>query len=195
MLPFRKVFQTLDEQEPSYKFGPSDEEWKMVKDIYQLLKIFCHVTNIILGSNYPTSNLYFLEICSVKCVLDEQERSDNGTMKLMVTEMKKKFHHFMESYLTNCIAVVFDPRFKMDHVVFRLKPNFGVVHASKYILEVKLAIKALLMEHAAEFDDNVDVLSQERNSQEDVLADSSLSDWHEHVKIRKLQATVSCNST
>jgi hypothetical protein len=86
----------------------------------------------------------------------------------MVIEMKKKFHkYFMESYLTNCIAVVFDPRFKMEHVVFRLKQYFGVVHASKHILEVKLAIKALLIEYAAEFQDNVDVLSQEQNSQED----------------------------
>jgi hypothetical protein len=185
-LPFRKVFQTLDEQEPSYKFAPSDEEWKMVEDICQLLKIFCHATNIISGSNYPTSNLYFLEIWSVKCVLDEQENSENGTIRLMVTEMKKKFHkYFMESYLTNCIAVVFDPRFKMEHVVFRLKQYFGVVHASKHILEVNLAIKALLIEYAAEFEDNLDVLSQERNSQEDVLADSSLSDWHEHVKTKK----------
>jgi hypothetical protein len=118
-LPFRKVFETLDEQEPSYKFGPSNKEWEMVEDICQLLKVFFHATNVILGSNYPTSNLYFLEIWSVKCVLDEQAKSGNATIRMMVTEMKKKFHkYFMESYLTNCIPVVLDPRFKMEHVEF-----------------------------------------------------------------------------
>jgi hypothetical protein len=184
-LPFRKVFETLEEQEPNYTFGPSDEEWKMVEEICQLLKVFCHATNVISGSNYPTSNLYFLEIWSVKLVLDEQAKSDNGTIRIMVNEMKKKFHmYFMESYLTNCIPVILDPRFKMQHVEFRLKQYFGV-DADKHIQEVRTAIEALFTEYAAEFEDNVDILSQERNGQEVALADSALSDWDEHVKLKK----------
>ncbi|XP_051200332.1 zinc finger BED domain-containing protein RICESLEEPER 2 isoform X1 [Lolium perenne] len=184
-LPFRKVFETLEEQEPNYTFGPSDEEWKMVEEICQLLKVFCHATNVISGSNYPTSNLYFLEIWSVKLVLDEQAKSDNGTIRIMVNEMKKKFHmYFMESYLTNCIPVILDPRFKMQHVEFRLKQYFGV-DADKHIQEVRTAIEALFTEYAAEFEDNVDILSQERKGQEVALADSALSDWDEHVKLKK----------
>jgi hypothetical protein len=46
-LPFRKVFETLQKQEPSYTFCPSDKEWEMVLDICQLLKVFCHATNVI----------------------------------------------------------------------------------------------------------------------------------------------------
>jgi hypothetical protein len=189
-LPFRKVFETLQEQEPSYTFGLSDEEWKMVQDICQLLKVFCHATDVISGSNYPTSNLYFLEIWSVKIVLDEQAKSDNATIGIMVKEMKKKFHkYFMESYLTNCIPVVLDPRFKMEHVEFRLKKYFGV-DADKHILEVETTIKALFIEYVTKSEDNVNILSREGNSDEAVLADSALSDWDEHVKIKKAK---SCN--
>jgi hypothetical protein len=36
-------------------------------------------------------------------------------------------------------------------------------------------------------------LAQEKNSQEDVLTRSSLSDWHEHVKNKK--AASRCEST
>uniref|UniRef100_A0ACD5UFZ8 Uncharacterized protein n=1 Tax=Avena sativa TaxID=4498 RepID=A0ACD5UFZ8_AVESA len=166
ILPFRKVFETLEEQEPSYTFGPSAEEWKMVEDICRLLKGFCHATNVISGSNYPTSNLYFLEIWGIKQILDEQEESKNGTIRSMVNEMKKKFHkYFMESYLTNCIPVVLDPRFKMEHVEFRLKQYFGA-DAHKHIQQVKVAIKTLFTEYSAEIEDNVDFLSQELNGEE-----------------------------
>uniref|UniRef100_A0ACD5WLU8 Uncharacterized protein n=1 Tax=Avena sativa TaxID=4498 RepID=A0ACD5WLU8_AVESA len=185
-LPFRKVFETLQKQEPtSYTFGPSTDEWKMVEDICQLLKVFYHATNVISGSNYPTSNLYFLEIWSVKVILDEQEKSKNGTIRSMVNEMKKKFQkYFMESYLTNCIPVILDPRFKMEHVEFRLKQYFGV-DAHKHIQKVKIAMKTLFIEYAAEIEDNVDFLSQEPNG-EKVVADTVLSDWDEHVKVKKV---------
>uniref|UniRef100_A0ACD5WHP5 Uncharacterized protein n=1 Tax=Avena sativa TaxID=4498 RepID=A0ACD5WHP5_AVESA len=184
ILPFRKVFDTLEEQEPSYTFGPSAEEWKMVEDICRLLKGFCHATNVISGSNYPTSNLYFLEIWGIKQILDEQEESKNGTTRSMVNEMKKKFHkYFMESYLTNCIQVVLDPRFKMEHVEFRLKQYFGV-DAHKHIQQVKVAIKTLFTEYSAEIEDNVDFLSRELNGEE-VVAHGTLSDWDEHINIKK----------
>jgi hypothetical protein len=121
----------------------------------------------------------------VKCVLDEQAKSGNATIRLMVTEMKKKFHkYFMESYLTNCVPVVLDPRFKLEHVVFRLNQYFGIDDAKNHIVEVKIAIKELFTEYAAEFGGNGDILD-EQSSQEGVLADSSLSDWHKHVKTKK----------
>ena len=185
-LPFRKAFETLEQQEPNYTFGPSGEEWKMAEDIFQLLKVFCHATNVISGSNYPTSNLYLLEIWSVKLVLEEQAKSENGTIRIMVKEMQTKFDkYFKESYLTNCIPVVLDPRFKMDHVEFRLKKYFGV-DADKYIEEVKKAIEVLITEYAAEFQ----VFSQEGNCKQVELGDSALSDWDQHIKLKKAK---NCN--
>uniref|UniRef100_A0ACD5VDA3 Uncharacterized protein n=2 Tax=Avena sativa TaxID=4498 RepID=A0ACD5VDA3_AVESA len=184
-LPFREVFETLQEQEPNYTFGLSAEEWKMVEDICELLKVFCHATNVISGSNYPTSNLYFFEIWSVKLILDKQAKSDSATIRIIVKEMENKFHkYFMESYLTNCIPVILDPRFKMEHVEFRLTTYFGV-DAPKHIQEVMTAINALCTEYAAELEGVVDLSTQERNEEGVVLADSALSDWDEHVKLKK----------
>ncbi|XP_051228633.1 zinc finger BED domain-containing protein RICESLEEPER 2-like [Lolium perenne] len=187
-LPFRKVFETLQKQEPSYTFCPSDKEWEMVLDICQLLKVFCHATNVISGSDYPTSNLYFLEIWSVKVVLDEQEKSSNATIRIMVKEMKKKFHkYFMESYLTNCIPVVLDPRFKMELVELRLKKYFGV-SADKHIQEVKEAIMALFLAYGAEIEENINIQLQEQNGEEAGLADDALSDFDAHVKLKKAKS-------
>jgi hypothetical protein len=48
----------------------------------------------------------------------------------------------------------------------------------------------LFIAYATEFVDNGNSSSQERNNEEVVLADSALSDWHEHVKIK--EATSRC---
>uniref|UniRef100_A0ACD5ZDT7 Uncharacterized protein n=1 Tax=Avena sativa TaxID=4498 RepID=A0ACD5ZDT7_AVESA len=123
----------------------------------------------------------FVSSLSVKVILDEQEKSKNGTIRSMMNEMKK---YFMESYLTNCISVILNPRFKMEHVEFRLKQYFGV-DAHKHIQKVKIAMKTLFIEYAAEIEDNVDFLSQEPNG-EKVVADTVLLDWDEHVKVKKV---------
>ena len=77
----------------------------------------------------------------------------------------------------------------MDHVEFRLKKYFGV-DADKHIKEVKEAIEILFTEYAAEFEENIDVLSQEGNCEQVELGDAALSDWREHVKLKKAKG---CN--
>ena len=149
----------------------------MSEDICGLLKVFCHATDVISGSNYATSNLYFLEIWNVKVVLEEQSKSTNDTVTIMVKEMQKKFNkYFTESYLTNCIPVILDPRFKMDHVEFRLKKYFGG-NADKYLKEVQEAIEVLFKEYAAKYEDKDAVLAGEGTSDDlVVLDDSAMSD-------------------
>ena len=190
-LPFRKAFETLGKQEPSYTFAPSSEEWQMAVDICRLLEVFCHSTDVISGSNYPTSNLYFLEMWSAKVVLEEKANSKNATVRMMVKEMRNKFDkYFKESYLTNCIPVILDPRFKMDHVEFRLRKYFGA-DVDKHLKQVKKAIEVLYLEYAAEFEDNDVVLGEQGSCvDQEVLVDSALSDWDEHIKLKKAK---SCN--
>ena len=109
----------------------------------------------------------------------------------MVKEMQKKFNkYFTESYLTNCIPVILDPRFKMDHVEFRLKKYFGG-NADKYLKEVQEAIEVLFKEYAAKYEDKDAVLAGEGTSDDlVVLDDSAMSDWDEHLKQKKSK---SCN--
>lgn len=59
--------------------------------------------------------------------------------------------------------------------------------ADKHIKEVKKAIEILFAEYASEFEESVDVLSQEEKF-EVVLAASALSDWDEHVKLKKAKS-------
>jgi hypothetical protein len=41
----------------------SPEEWEEVANVNQVLEIFNEVTNIVSGSDYPTTNLFLPEVC------------------------------------------------------------------------------------------------------------------------------------
>ena len=62
--------------------------------VCNLLNLFKKVANIVSGSKYPTSNLYFHEMWSVKEVLDKESSSQNPIIASMVTEMKMKFDKY-----------------------------------------------------------------------------------------------------
>ncbi|GJW85388.1 zinc finger BED domain-containing protein RICESLEEPER 2-like protein [Tanacetum coccineum] len=55
-----------------YKYCPSDDDWEKIERICETLQAFGSCTNIISGSDYPTSNLYFGEVQYIKQVLDRQ---------------------------------------------------------------------------------------------------------------------------
>ena len=94
MFAFREVFYELGRQDPNYIYSPSLEEWQRAKVVCNLLKLFKKVTNVVSGSKYSTSNLYFQEMWSVKKVLDKETSIQNPIIASMVTEMKTKFEKY-----------------------------------------------------------------------------------------------------
>ena len=48
-------------------------------------------TNFISGSDYPTSNMYLIEVFRVKETLDKGAHSKTDFIRTMVTKMKEKF--------------------------------------------------------------------------------------------------------
>lgn len=69
---FRIVFDSLHIQDTNYTFRPTHEEWEKADVICRLLKVFYEATNVISGTNYPTSNLYLHEMLKVKLTLAQQ---------------------------------------------------------------------------------------------------------------------------
>ena len=92
------------------------------------------MTNVVSGSKYPTSNLYFHKMWSVKKVLDKETSSQNQIIAFMVTKMKMKFEKYWKISYSNYILVILDPRFKFGFVEFRLNKTFGDIAAGLYIV-------------------------------------------------------------
>ena len=71
-IKFKKVFPRFRDREPRYYCCPSNEDWLKMEKIYPILEVFNLATNIILGSEYPTSNLFLNEVYRVKVLLDKK---------------------------------------------------------------------------------------------------------------------------
>ncbi|XP_042752697.1 zinc finger BED domain-containing protein RICESLEEPER 2-like [Lactuca sativa] len=76
-LKFKDVFPRFAEYEPHFHHLPNDEEWAHVECVCEILKVFKVCTNFISGSDYPTSNLYLIEVFRVKETLDKGALSKN----------------------------------------------------------------------------------------------------------------------
>ncbi|KAG8655564.1 hypothetical protein MANES_04G059444v8 [Manihot esculenta] len=64
-----------------------ENDWQKVKEVCSFLEEFNEVTNVISGTEYPTSNLFLPELHSIKKLLDEAHENGNIYMKAMVEDV------------------------------------------------------------------------------------------------------------
>nr|KAJ0208083.1 hypothetical protein LSAT_V11C500248680 [Lactuca sativa] len=91
---FKDVFQRFAEYELHFHHLPNDEDWAHVESICEILKV---CINVISRSDYPTSNLYLIEVFRVNETLDKCALSKNDFIWTMVTKMKDKFEKYWGS--------------------------------------------------------------------------------------------------
>ena len=104
-IDYKDVFPRLSHREPQYKYVPNDLDWNLAKEIYERLELFYEVTEIFSGTKYPTSNLYFPNICEIKLSMCNWMGSSYVEIKLMAASMIEKFNKYW-SEVHNLLAVV-----------------------------------------------------------------------------------------
>ncbi|XP_013617801.1 PREDICTED: zinc finger BED domain-containing protein RICESLEEPER 2-like [Brassica oleracea var. oleracea] len=118
-IKFKAALGNLADVEPSYVSCPSYSEWRRVEVICELLKPFSEITNLISGSSYPTSNLYFNEIWKIECWLRAHANYSDPVICEMVKCMKLKFEKYWEEYNDIlAVAAVLDPRLKFHFLEY-----------------------------------------------------------------------------
>ncbi|KAK9282730.1 hypothetical protein L1049_010950 [Liquidambar formosana] len=93
-LEFKDVFSRYKERDPGYHYLPTSEDWEKAENVCQFLEVFNEVTNIISGSEYPTSNLFLTEIWRVKEVLNEKKVNEKPYIREMTKQMAEKFDKY-----------------------------------------------------------------------------------------------------
>ncbi|CAD5314813.1 unnamed protein product [Arabidopsis thaliana] len=69
----------------------------------------------MLGSKYPTSNVYFTQAWRIELLLKKYVTCDDEDIKQMAMEMQIKFDKYWEDYkLILAIGAVLDPRLKVQ---------------------------------------------------------------------------------
>ncbi|KAG6532805.1 hypothetical protein ZIOFF_006658 [Zingiber officinale] len=68
---FKDVFPRYQQKDPTYNSLPSEEDWKKVHLVCAFLEELNEVTHIISSFEYPTSNLFLLELYNIKKLLND----------------------------------------------------------------------------------------------------------------------------
>ncbi|CAL1391826.1 unnamed protein product [Linum trigynum] len=135
-LKFQRAFERLEEEDPKYKVEleklkgtPKELDWSYVESLVPFLKIFYDATMKVSGSLYVTSNDLFHVVYGIACMLKMETSSKVYGHKVMAKRMKAKHDKYWGN-LDNInpllfIAVVLDPRYKLEYVVFALDEVFG----------------------------------------------------------------------
>ena len=87
-LKYEIAFQKLHLTDINYKFYPTPEEWRRGSQICKFLNSFYTITTLMSGQSYPTSNLYFIQVWRIECLLNENAESDDEVIKRMAQPMK-----------------------------------------------------------------------------------------------------------
>ncbi|KAK2416658.1 zinc finger BED domain-containing protein RICESLEEPER [Trifolium repens] len=101
------------------RFCPSAEEWKRGEKICVFLHPFYETTKLISGTSYPTSNLYFLQVWKIQCVLIDSLSDEDVVIKDMAKGMLTKFEKYWDEYsIVLALGAVLDPCIKLSSLSY-----------------------------------------------------------------------------
>ncbi|MCL7049065.1 hypothetical protein MKW94_017331 [Papaver nudicaule] len=130
-LELREVFSCLDTADPDYKIAPSADDWKQIETLCIYLRLFYNAANMLTGTSYPTSNLYFHEVWKVHLELSHASNSEDPSISNLTKPLKEKIDKYWNTcFYVLAFTVAMDPRFKMKLVEFSFNKIYGEDSAS-----------------------------------------------------------------
>ena len=144
----QKAFSFLQLVDKNYKFCPTSFEWTRGEKIFEFLESFYETTNLIFDSSYPTSNLYFMQVWKIECLLLENERNEDVVISEMCKRMKDEFDNCWSQYsVALAFGAVLDPRIKLT----MLEYFYSKIDASKakdMVKKVRTKLNELFEQYA-----------------------------------------------
>ncbi|KAL5714914.1 hypothetical protein ACHQM5_016815 [Ranunculus cassubicifolius] len=123
---YKRAFMHLSLSDPNYVHCPTQEEWVKVEKICEFLGLFANVTNLFSGTLYPTSNLFFREMFLIQDAIKKACASEDEFMNVLGEKMKAKFgDYWMKHNIILAMAVVMDPRYKLNFVGYAFNAIYG----------------------------------------------------------------------
>jgi hypothetical protein len=118
-LKYQHVFESLHLYDANYKSCPSVEEWKRVEKICSFLLPLWETANMINCTTHHSSNLYFLQVWEVQCVLVESLGVEDEGIKRMAERMMSEFEKYWDEYsVILALGAVLDPRMKLSTLAY-----------------------------------------------------------------------------
>ncbi|KAH0708975.1 hypothetical protein KY284_010402 [Solanum tuberosum] len=139
-LQYEKAFSSLQLIDRNYSSCPTSDHWRRAEKIFGFLEPFYEITNLVSGSSYPTSNLYFMQVWKIECLLKENSSNLDEVIKEMAVRMFNKFQKYWNRYsLVLSFGAILDPRFKMQLLEYCFsKVNSSSAKAQAATIKLKL---------------------------------------------------------
>ncbi|KAJ4723579.1 Zinc finger BED domain-containing protein [Melia azedarach] len=135
---YKEAFCELEKMDCDFKsINLSEEEWCKAAAIYESLKVLNDAARGLSETKYTTPNVFFPKFCELYMELIRWERSGNYHVRKIASSAKERFFekYWCNSKLVLAIAVVLDPRFKMDIVERWYKEIYGTL-VDAYLEEI-----------------------------------------------------------
>ena len=117
-LVYKVVFSRLGRSDTSTS-TLTEEEWSRLAKICDLLRPFDLITKQFSGRNYPTANLYLMNVWSIESLILSYCNIEDESISNMAKGMKAKFDKYWENYsMILSMAAILDPRLKLQYVKF-----------------------------------------------------------------------------
>jgi hypothetical protein len=182
-LEYERAFEALTHEDIHYVHEPLVEKWQMAKKLCDILKLFSDATELLSGSKYPTSSLYFDQIWEIKLLLEKESTNSDVLIRAMIYEMKEKFQKYWDlSFLQICVPVILDPRFKLGYLKFRLRQGFG--NEEQYFPTIENTFKELFNEYNLQSGELTPDFAQSVRAVETYLGRTNpWADWSHHQNL------------
>ncbi|XP_031253443.1 zinc finger BED domain-containing protein RICESLEEPER 2-like [Pistacia vera] len=148
-IKFKEVFPRYKERDEGYEHFPNKEDWVKVEKVCEILRVFSTMTNIISGSNYPTSNVFLRQVCRIKILSDKKSESEDVFIRQMVRKMKEKCDKYWgQCNLLMYVVAIINPRYKMRVTEFSFPKMYFDVEARTNATTIQDALYEVYGEYA-----------------------------------------------
>lgn len=169
-LNYEATFSNLQSRGCDFPVNISTEEWASARAIVECLAVFHDAVLHFLRSKCFITHLYFRKICYISNILREWEKSEQPFIRLIAKKMKARFDNYCRDFIrVSAIAAVFDPRTKMDLVLFSLIDVYGVIEGNTMCSKIKDDIVQIFDGYAEDFSSQPLYSSSYGNDHCDVL--------------------------
>ena len=94
-------------------------QWEFAGDVCEKFKILGSVKELFSGTSYPTTELYFPEICEINLIISSWLTCPNEVIQKMATKMMNKFKYYWSViYKIMGVTTVLNPIYKMSLLVY-----------------------------------------------------------------------------
>jgi hypothetical protein len=114
-LEYETIFERLASKEKlCAPFQPNKDDWNFAREICARLKMIYDATELLFGTHYVITNLFFPKICGIYLAMEKWRTSSVPKVEEMPALMKEKFNKYW-TYVHGLmeVATILDLRYKL----------------------------------------------------------------------------------